>query len=576
MSVTPAIPASQIVAVTPSVLSAGGSALDLNGVLLTANTRVPIGQLLSFPSSSAVSAYFGATSQEAALAAIYFLGFDNSNVKPGAMLFWQYVWQNPVAAYLWGGSIAGLGLAQLQALSGSLTVSINGSPVTASSINLAAATSFSNAAAIIQAALNIEGPQAAQVTGAISGTTLTISAVTTGAVAVGDYLSGAGISPGTYITALGTGTGGVGAYTISASQTVSSESMTVFAPAVSYDSISGGLFLYSGTTGATSTIGYATGTLAASLNLTQATGAVLSQGAALSTPAAAMTALAAISQDWASFMTAFEPVTADKEAFASWCNGQNNRFLYAMWDTNIVNTESNGPSPAVSAINAAADSGVAMIYSNPSVDTIGGEIAAFLMGAVASIDFTETGGRATMKFKSQSGLAAQVTDGTSAAYLQGYDINFYGDYTTANDSFVFFSPGAVSGPFKWIDSYVNQIWLNNQFQLALMVLLTTVKSIPYNNPGYALIAAECADPIDEADNFGAFEPGVTLSQGQIAEVNNSAGLNIAPILQQRGWFLQVQDAPPQVRAARGSPPCTFWYVDGGSVQQIALASIEVQ
>lgn len=68
-------------------------------------------------------------------------------------------------------------------------------------------------------------------TGSISGTTLTVSAVTSGTLAVGQLITGAGVSaspPGssaTYITALGTGTGGVGTYTVSVSQTVSSRTM---------------------------------------------------------------------------------------------------------------------------------------------------------------------------------------------------------------------------------------------------------------------------------------------------------------------------------------------------------------
>lgn len=61
-----------------------------------------------------------------------------------------------------------------------------------------------------------------QVTGAISITTLTVSAVTSGVLAVGQLITGANIAPGTYITALGTGTGGTGTYTVSVSQTAAS------------------------------------------------------------------------------------------------------------------------------------------------------------------------------------------------------------------------------------------------------------------------------------------------------------------------------------------------------------------
>ncbi len=152
MSGTLAIPASAIVNVTPSVITAGGNALDLNGLLLTTNTRVPVGTVVSLATQSDVAGFFGAASTEAALATNYFLGFDDSNMKPGNMLFAQYPTAN-VGAWLRGGSL-GLTLTQLQAITpGVLTVTIDGTPRTSGTINLSSATSFSAAAEIISLSL---------------------------------------------------------------------------------------------------------------------------------------------------------------------------------------------------------------------------------------------------------------------------------------------------------------------------------------------------------------------------------------------------------------------------------------
>lgn len=68
----------------------------------------------------------------------------------------------------------------------------------------------------------------AVVTGSISTTTLTVSAVTSGTIMVGQVISGTGVTAGTFITAFGTGTGGTGTYTVSASQTVASTAITGF------------------------------------------------------------------------------------------------------------------------------------------------------------------------------------------------------------------------------------------------------------------------------------------------------------------------------------------------------------
>jgi hypothetical protein len=55
-------------------------------------------------------------------------------------------------------------------------------------------------------------------TGSISSTTMTITSVLSGdPLIIGQYVSGTGITAGTYITAFGSGSGGAGTYTVSAS-----------------------------------------------------------------------------------------------------------------------------------------------------------------------------------------------------------------------------------------------------------------------------------------------------------------------------------------------------------------------
>lgn len=63
---------------------------------------------------------------------------------------------------------------------------------------------------------------AASVTGSIAGTVLTVTAVGSGSLYVGQELTGPNVLPGTYITSLGTGTGGTGTYNVNLSQTAAS------------------------------------------------------------------------------------------------------------------------------------------------------------------------------------------------------------------------------------------------------------------------------------------------------------------------------------------------------------------
>lgn len=64
-------------------------------------------------------------------------------------------------------------------------------------------------------------------TGAIAGNTLTVSSIASGALIVGSTVSGQLVNPGTVVTAFGSGSGGVGTYTVSGpAQTVPSAAMS--------------------------------------------------------------------------------------------------------------------------------------------------------------------------------------------------------------------------------------------------------------------------------------------------------------------------------------------------------------
>jgi hypothetical protein len=645
------IPASALVSVIPGVLNAGGNALELIGLQVTKSTRVPIGTVPSFTSAAAVAAFFGAASHQAAVAAVYFKGYSTATAYPAALLFAQFP-SAGVPAYLQSGNVASLGLAAIQALTGTLTVVMDGYTFTDGSLSLSGATSFSSAAGLIQTGLNTALPTEASVTGAIAPATasvtasvagnvmtatggltgslvpgaalsgtgvtantvinsqlsgtpgglgtyavsiaqtvaatsiaaaygvLTVSAVASGTLSAGQTISDSGITTGTQITSQLTGTaGGDGTYAVNISQTVVSESAILAKPmplVVTFDSVSGSFFITSGIIGSASSAAFATGSLAASLLLTSATGAVLSQGASAELPGVFMNSIIAQTQDWATFYTDFNPDggsgNAQKQLFAAWVNSTTDQFAYVCWDTDITPTLNNDATASLGQILAANQSNGTILVYQPS-DLYG---APFVSGMIASINFNATNGRITLFGKGQSGLVAGVTNAQVAANLIANNYNYVGAYATAATGFVIFNPGSISGEFLWANTYVNQIWLNAALQLALMELLTTVNSVPFNADGISLVYGSLQTPIAAGINFGAIRAGVTLSSAQIAEVNNAAGFDIATTIQQVGWYLLIQISSPQVRAARGPLAITFFYCDGGDVQTIALNSTEIQ
>jgi len=496
-----AISASRIASVIPSVLSAAGSALDLNGLILSQNTSIPSGAMLPFADASDVGAFFGLTSTEYQMAQVYFEGQNGATVTPGKLYFAAYS-SAATSAFLRSGSLAGMTLTQLQALTGTLTVTMDGTANTSASINLSSATSFTSAATIIEAAFTTP-----------------------------DFT-------------------------------------------LAYNTQLSAFVFTSDTTGVTSTSTYATGTIAAGLNLTQATGAVLSQGAAIQTPATAMPVFAAAAGDWAGFATTWEPVTADKEAFSAWTGLQQRRYFYAGFDTDVNALTSGNTATWLAAVIAANEDGTIGIWA--ANDAEGALEAAAVLSWAASLNFTQTNGRTTLAERSFSGLTPTVTTDAQASALQANGYNYYGDFATSSTQWQFFYPGSITGQYKWADSYVCQIKLNADLQDAMMSLLTSVGSIPYNSAGYALIHSALADPINAASNFGTIRTGITLSASQVQELYNAIGFDVSQPINAAGYYLDIKDAPPSTRVARQSPPMTLYYTDGGSVQALSLASIEVQ
>jgi hypothetical protein len=86
----------------------------------------------------------------------------------------------------------------------------------------------------------ISNPASASFTGSVSGTTLTVTQVKSGTLAVGQQLFGPGVTAETIITAFGGGSGGVGTYTINNTQTISASDLNSAASAAIFTaSISG-------------------------------------------------------------------------------------------------------------------------------------------------------------------------------------------------------------------------------------------------------------------------------------------------------------------------------------------------
>jgi hypothetical protein len=202
------------------ILSTEASQYGLDRLFLDTSNLIPFNEVLSFNSEAAVANFFGAGSAEATLAADFFSGYAGSSAN---MLFDRL----PVGggrARLFGGNVSDLTLAQLQAISGALTLSSQGYNFS-TSINLSGVASFSAAATAIQNALNANlpvgavtagssiAPASSSFTASIHAGVMDVTAVSSGAIVVGGVVAGTGYVG--HVVAQTSGTpGGVGTYSV--------------------------------------------------------------------------------------------------------------------------------------------------------------------------------------------------------------------------------------------------------------------------------------------------------------------------------------------------------------------------
>ncbi|MBS0040468.1 DUF3383 family protein, partial [Neisseria sp. Marseille-Q1983] len=120
--------------------------------------------------------------------------------------------------------------------------------------------------------------------------------------------------------------------------------------------------IVSATQGKASEIGFAAGTLAEALNLTEAKGAIISKGNDGDSAETVMEGVIQSTLNFATFTTVFEPELVDKLALAKWSNAQNNRFLYAAWGKEAAALQTGNTTCFGAQLKAAAYDGTAPIY----------------------------------------------------------------------------------------------------------------------------------------------------------------------------------------------------------------------
>lgn len=337
---------------------------------------------------------------------------------------------------------------------------------------------------------------------------------------------------------------------------------------VDYSSLTGAFTIYSPTTGNNSTITYATGTLADLMKFTAATGAILSQGNDALSQTANMALIKEQTQNFVSFTTLYTADEAEHLGLAACASSQGIEYLYVGWTADPLLLVQGSTASIADKVKDAEYGATALVYDNVNVAT-------FLMGSIASVNWERYQGTINYAFKKVDGVAATVDNQTDADLLLAKGVSFMGNFATRNDDFTFFYDAQIFGDYGYIDAFVNTVWFKNVMQVSILNGLTSNGRVPYNERGYALIRAWLQDPINRALNNGTIDEGVTLSESQKAQIQNETGKDLSNELFTEGYAVLVEDAGAAVRVGRQSPNISVYYTYGGSINHIEVASTAV-
>ncbi len=345
------------------------------------------------------------------------------------------------------------------------------------------------------AAISLNAP--ASITGSISGTTLTVTAVASGILGIGETLSGTGVTAGTTITALGTGTGGAGTYTVSASQTVASEPLTSYANAAN----AAVLNLNTGNSGTDqiNTLGkIAVGSGKAVINLTALPGTSLAAGGytlinyGLSTVPTGLFTLGAYSDNSGLIYSLTENATAvilnaiAVSAPTAYWTGS----LGSVWNNGVVNGSTNWVTTASGTTTAGIPSAVTNVFFTANTasnlnTTLGQAVT------INSLTFTGTGTSATAGVTIGGSFTMTVNNGINVLAGAGAD--------------------AISAP---VVLGLNQTWSNaaaNSLTITGGVTGTANLSLAANSTGGITISSTSINNAGTITNAGTGSGAVAIS-----------------------------------------------------------------
>lgn len=515
------------ITINGNVLSAASSGFSPYLLVFTQNPILPTNTLMSFSSTSEVESYFGLTTNpndhlgsfvDSSNASYYFSGSANKGygVPPARLLFYYYP-QSNTSAWTRGDAVSSTtGLQTLQSVTaGTLTLTFNGTTYNVTGINLSTAASLTAVATALQTKI--------QLVSGLATVTVTYDSTTS-------------------------------AFTIT----------------YPYDASKA------------NTVNYITGTVAAGdylaefLNITQANGAVLSQGIAAQTPDQVFTSALNVTRNFITFTCNFD-INSDVTyatvlglIAANQAVNSGYSYLPIFYDTKGGLTSPVTSPMETAIINAGygqmstlpytISANMKIIVTNPTNIRLAFSVA----GMYASVNFNTRNGMLTGNAGTFTGVTPIITNDTDAdLIINKFNVNSYFNLQTRANTFEWYQKGQIGGKYLWADTFIGYCWLNDACQVALANLMQSSNSIPYNN--LSQIQAVFEPIFQQGLINGVVQNNITIDATIKTNLISQIGYDISSILYNTGYFIVPITASATDIVNRTLSSIKLIYTYGGGV-----------
>jgi hypothetical protein len=329
-----------------------------------------------------------------------------------------------------------------------------------------------------------------------------------------------------------------------------------------YSSIHNAFIITSSTTGASSSVGFASGVMATSLMLTSATGAIISVGGDVFSYTDTMNAIFNSTQNWTHFTAVTMQTLAEQLECAKWAE---DTLLKVAFVPHTTESAVLNPSTTADILGQAA------FYGYNGIFPIYGTYihAAAQLGFLSCLDPTSPNGWRSVAYMTQSGLEPSVTSVDDAQTLIDKGYAFVGDWTTRTMRQVFGFIGKNPSKYAWVDSYLGKVFIESAETDALATFMTS-NAVSNDNTGRLRLTSVINGSVMlPAQSSGIVSDGRKLTQTEKDEIDAIMGVNAWQDVENNGFhtkFFTASASDISTRTARGAVA----YISKGYVHFVKL------